>query len=200
MQEALFRKRKKKKNRTGRKGFFYHSAKKIPIQLWSIKEWTFRISRIGDDSKDLRPPTSLPFCLLTLEFPEALRFKETKYPLGSWGRMDTCLCMTESLHCSSETITAVSVNWLYSDAKLKFMGKKKSNAGLSKGKTRNFVDGVSGAPCYRHLLKQASGTISFQVKESLATEPVMEQEEACATELFHNFPRSDTKSRGVLLL
>ena len=119
---------------------------------------------------------------------------------GVWGRMDTCLCMTESLHCSSETITAVSVNWLYSDAKLKFMGKKKSNAGLSKGKTRNFVDGVSGAPCYRHLLKQASGTISFQVKESLATEPVMEQEEACATELFHNFPRSDTKSRGVLLL
>ena len=40
---------------------------------------------------------------------------------GVWGRMDTCPCMTESLHCSSETITAVSVNWLYSDAKLKFM-------------------------------------------------------------------------------
>jgi len=67
MQGALFRKRKKKKTR--RKGLFYISAKKIPIQLLSIKEWTFRVSRIGDDSKDLRPSTSLSFCLLTLEFP-----------------------------------------------------------------------------------------------------------------------------------
>ena len=113
--------------------------------------------------------------------------------------MDTCICMAESLHNSPKTITAVYVNRLYSDTKLKVY-EKKSNAGLNKGKARNFVDGVSGAPCCRHLLKQASGTISFQVKESLATEPVMEQEEACATELFHNFPRSDTKSRGVLLL
>jgi len=118
---------------------------------------------------------------------------------GVWGRMDTCICAAETLHSSPETITAVFVNWLYSDTKLKVF-EKKSNAGLSKGKTRNFVDGVSGAPCCRHLLKQALGTISFQVKESLATEPVMEQEEACATELFHNFPRSDTKSHGVLLL
>ena len=110
--------------------------------------------------------------------------------------------MTESLHSSPETITAVFFNWLYSDTKLKVYGekKKKSNAGLSKGKARNFVDGMSGAPYCRHLLKQASETISFQVKESLATEPVMEQEETCATELFHNFPRSDTKSRGILLL
>ena len=127
MQEALFRKRKKKKNRTGRKGFFYHSAKKIPIQLWSIKEWTFRISRIGDDSKDLRPPTSLPFCLLTLEFPEALRFKETKYPLGSWGRMDTCLCMTESLHSSPETITTLFVNQLHPSTKYNVLKNKTKN-------------------------------------------------------------------------
>ena len=24
-----------------------------------------------------------------------------------WGRMDTCLCMTESLHCSPETVTTL---------------------------------------------------------------------------------------------
>ena len=26
---------------------------------------------------------------------------------GAWGRMDTCLCMAESLHFSPETITAL---------------------------------------------------------------------------------------------
>lgn len=30
-----------------------------------------------------------------------------------WGRMDTYICMTESLHRSPETITAVFVNQLY---------------------------------------------------------------------------------------
>ena len=29
---------------------------------------------------------------------------------GSWGRMDTLLCMAESLHCSLKTITALFVN------------------------------------------------------------------------------------------
>ena len=32
---------------------------------------------------------------------------------GVWGRMDTCIYMEESLHCSSETITTLFVNWLY---------------------------------------------------------------------------------------
>ena len=27
-----------------------------------------------------------------------------------WGRMDTCICMAESLHCSPETITTLFVN------------------------------------------------------------------------------------------
>ena len=31
---------------------------------------------------------------------------------GVWGRMDTCICMTESLHCSPETIMTLFVNWL----------------------------------------------------------------------------------------
>ena len=26
---------------------------------------------------------------------------------GVWGRMDTCICMVESLHCSPGTITAL---------------------------------------------------------------------------------------------
>ena len=30
---------------------------------------------------------------------------------GVWGRMDTCLCMAESLCCSSETITALLVSY-----------------------------------------------------------------------------------------
>ena len=29
---------------------------------------------------------------------------------GVWGRMDTCICMAESLHCSSETITTLLIS------------------------------------------------------------------------------------------
>ena len=32
---------------------------------------------------------------------------------GSWGRMDTCMCMTESLRCSPETTTILFINRLY---------------------------------------------------------------------------------------
>ena len=35
---------------------------------------------------------------------------------GVWGRMDTCLCMAESLCCSFETVTML-LNQLYSDIK-----------------------------------------------------------------------------------
>ena len=35
------------------------------------------------------------------------------------GRMDTYICMAESLHCSPETITTLFVNWLYSNTKQK---------------------------------------------------------------------------------
>ena len=30
---------------------------------------------------------------------------------GVWGRMDTCICTAESLHCSSETITTLLVGY-----------------------------------------------------------------------------------------
>ena len=29
---------------------------------------------------------------------------------GFWGRMDTCICMSESLHCSPETITTLLIS------------------------------------------------------------------------------------------
>ena len=44
---------------------------------------------------------------------------------GVWGRMDTCICMADSLHCSSETITMLSIlNWLYPKTKQKIKKKK----------------------------------------------------------------------------
>ena len=30
---------------------------------------------------------------------------------GVWGRMDTCLCMPEALHCSAGTITTLSIGY-----------------------------------------------------------------------------------------
>ena len=36
---------------------------------------------------------------------------------GVWGRMDMCKRVAESLCCSSETITALFVNWLYSNTR-----------------------------------------------------------------------------------
>ena len=39
----------------------------------------------------------------------------TLQPGGVWGRMDTCVCVANSLHCSPETIT-LFVNRLYPNA------------------------------------------------------------------------------------
>ena len=30
---------------------------------------------------------------------------------GVWGRMDTCICMAESLHCLPETITTLLIGY-----------------------------------------------------------------------------------------
>ena len=38
---------------------------------------------------------------------------------GVRGRMATRVCMAESLHCSPEAITTLSVNWLYTNTKSK---------------------------------------------------------------------------------
>ena len=43
-----------------------------------------------------------------------------------WGRMDTCICMVESLHCLPEAITTLFVNQLYC---IKSLGGKKSHYG-----------------------------------------------------------------------
>ena len=37
--------------------------------------------------------------------------------MGAWGRMDSCLCMAESLPCSAETVPALFVNRLYPNTK-----------------------------------------------------------------------------------
>ena len=44
-----------------------------------------------------------------------------------WGRMDTQVCTAECLHCSPETITTLSVNWLY---QIQIKSKKKSEISL----------------------------------------------------------------------
>ena len=36
---------------------------------------------------------------------------------GVWARMDTDICMAESLCCSPETITTLFVNWLFPSTK-----------------------------------------------------------------------------------
>ena len=44
---------------------------------------------------------------------------------GVWGRMDTCVCMADCLHCSSETITTLLIlNWLYPKTKQNIKKKK----------------------------------------------------------------------------
>ena len=37
---------------------------------------------------------------------------------GVWGRMDTCICMAEFLHCSSEIITTLLTSYVCVRAKL----------------------------------------------------------------------------------
>ena len=43
---------------------------------------------------------------------------------GVWGRMDTCMCVAESLHCSHETITILLMSYPLIKIK-KFQVKKK---------------------------------------------------------------------------
>ena len=43
---------------------------------------------------------------------------------GVWGRMDTCMCMAESLLCSPETITMLFVNQPIPQQKIIFLEKK----------------------------------------------------------------------------
>ena len=43
-----------------------------------------------------------------------------------WGRMDTCMCVAESLHCSLETITFLIGYTPIKNENLKFKKKKKT--------------------------------------------------------------------------
>ena len=42
---------------------------------------------------------------------------------GVWGRMDTCICMAKTLHCSLETITTLLIH--YTPTQIKSLKKKK---------------------------------------------------------------------------
>jgi len=43
---------------------------------------------------------------------------------GFWGKMDTCICMAESLHCSPETITILLISYTtIENKKLKILKK-----------------------------------------------------------------------------
>ena len=44
---------------------------------------------------------------------------------GVWGRMDTCICMAESLCCSPETITTLLMGYTLIQNKKLFFKKKK---------------------------------------------------------------------------
>ena len=39
---------------------------------------------------------------------------QTGWQAGSWRRIDTCTCMAESLHCSSQTITTLLICYQFS--------------------------------------------------------------------------------------
>ena len=43
---------------------------------------------------------------------------------GVWGRMDTCICMPETLHCSPETITTLLIGYTPIKQKKKFQNKR----------------------------------------------------------------------------
>ena len=60
----------------------------------------------------------------------------------SWGRMDTCICLAEFLHCSLETITTLIVNLLYPNTKLKvvcFFFLKKERKEYHAGNQKTWV-------------------------------------------------------------
>ena len=48
---------------------------------------------------------------------------------GVWGRMDTCVCMAESIHCSPETVTSLLID---SNIKNKKLEKDISGDGAPK--------------------------------------------------------------------
>ena len=61
---------------------------------------------------------------------------------GGWRRMDTCICMAESLHCSPETITTFLIGYT---PKQNVFGVKK----IVKEKEKKCTDGLN-----RHVSKE----------------------------------------------
>ena len=57
---------------------------------------------------------------------------------GVWGRMDTCMCVAESLHCSHETITILLVSYPPIENR-KFQVKKKKKKKLHVDSYGSFI-------------------------------------------------------------
>ena len=56
---------------------------------------------------------------------------------GVWRRMDTCICMAESLVCSPETITTLLIGYIPIQNKKFFKKKKRIAKMLERRKTGN---------------------------------------------------------------
>ena len=74
---------------------------------------------------------------------------------GQWGRMDTCICRAESLHCSLETVT-VSLTGCTSIQDKKFI-KKETGIRL---KNNGWFEGVSYL-CHISIHGYLVSTMSF---------------------------------------
>ena len=88
---------------------------------WQRLDWantfTFFLLQYGDDTysgnceERLVPSLSHP---LIRQFPNMELCSMSCASLdgrGVWGRMDTCMCITESLHCSLETVTTLLISY-----------------------------------------------------------------------------------------
>ena len=62
---------------------------------------------------------------------------------GVWGRMDTCICMAESLLCASEPMTALLISYTPMQNK-KFKNKQKQNHALQEDKWTKLISASKG--------------------------------------------------------
>ena len=71
-----------------------------------LKEGVLKISKYPTPAKLVSP------FLLSLWFRRAPYVILSLDGRGVWGRTDTCICMAEALHCSSETIPALLMGYI----------------------------------------------------------------------------------------